>query len=1098
MINSSFTSILSFYFSFFQIIIYISEFLASKENTGYCQLETEINSTKILNRIINIGRKDFRYVNFASYSNGDMVFLTTAYLGLDNKKPQKTRIFYGFKKNGRPLFNGSYFYSFEMNITPEIEEINEENITIKTIKHRNKYEGESLVIKESGNITDKKEYLMSLSKKFSFVEIYDFENEITYKKDLNIFANCTELIFSYRHAFFPLFSNDTNYYYILGFINNQSRYIIQKHLFNSIQDFEYEDTLIKNITINNFKAKVPKSGVSCFQTEQQFIICFFLTTKPNFVIAAYNTNLEEIKNSSLSSKSSSSNPFYKCLHLKGEIGIFTYYNNSFPVLFLLEYNNNSGFNNIIAEINLNKTENNETKLDDDLLLNDMIKITENKIYYCSTDKNKTSIYIISIYLYNTTYKIRYYIINMKNYGNQYTIHLEMRMHNYNNFLVFGFSHSNNAFNSLLIFSYPNSTDTNIDLFQKLFPLSNNSDLYINLNNETRIENNLFGYIFSGIIIYDLDNCDNLDLISSISNNAIYPNYNLTKNERIKLGMNKRNKVYNEFICNMQYSYKITEPDLDCYDTYPTFLDGENETKIEFNNIKEEYIGKLTYYNITLNENLTTECEDPNCELCLQSNFSFCVLCKYNSIFSEDNKTKFCLEQVIIIENIEVTIRELGKSKEELVKDINEIINSTDISKYYLMKGDDYNLIIRPTNSSPIISFTHVDFQPCEDILRSHYNISKSRIITFLQLEIDNLDSQSAVNQVGYQAFDDEKKPLNLSLCNNTNIKIFYLIKSNSSLDISFISSFQESNIDLFNLDNDFFTDICFSYSYSENDVILEDRIKDFYQNYSLCDEGCTYNDINIEYMTVTCDCEVKANLTTTQKVINLKQIKDVDKSSIFEIIRCYNLVFSLKNKLNNIGFWIFLILTIAHIPLLINYFYNGLKPIKDYLLKEMIKYGYISKKKVIEEQNNKLQEKNLLKLHSPPRNNRNKGNKTITLISKKSELIDSSSTNKMRQQGNKIFDELNNVVTEIENDNSKVTKNSFVKVKTKKKVKRIIKKIKVKRKNNNSFIVPTQGDIPHEIEEKYNNNIINLSLINININNQNSYRITGSKHVLNV
>ena len=80
----------------------------------------------------------------------------------------------------------------------------------------------------------------------------------------------------------------------------------------------------------------------------------------------------------------------------------------------------------------------------------------------------------------------------------------MRMHNYNNFLVFGFSHSN-AFNSLLIFSYPNSTDSNVDLIQKLFPLSNNSGLYINLKNETRIENNLFGYIFSGIIIYDLDN-----------------------------------------------------------------------------------------------------------------------------------------------------------------------------------------------------------------------------------------------------------------------------------------------------------------------------------------------------------------------------------------------------------------------------------------------------------------------------------------------------------------------------------------------------------------------------------------------------------------
>jgi hypothetical protein len=327
-----------------------------------------------------------------------------------------------------------------------------------------------------------------------------------------------------------------------------------------------------------------------------------------------------------------------------------------------------------------------------------------------------------------------------------------------------------------------------------------------------------------------------------------------------------------------------------------------------------------------------------------------------------------------------------------------------------MKGEDYTVMIRPTNSSPILSSTHVDFGPCENILRAHYNISNSRIITFLQLEIDNLDSQSVVNQVGYQAFDDEQKPLNLSLCNNTNIQIFYLLKSNSSLDISFISSFQDSNIDLFNLENEFFTDICFSYSYSENDVVLEDRIKDFYQNYSLCDDGCTYNDINLEYMTIACDCDVKTNLTTTQKVINLKTMEDVNKSSIFEIIRCYNLVFSFKNKLNNIGFWIFLILTIAHIPLLIIYFCNGLKSIKDYLIKEMIKYGYISKKNTKElfskdnnnEKSKKIPEeksksklrkrrnkKNIYKLHAPPKNNRRDQKKKISSISKKMDFLDS-------------------------------------------------------------------------------------------------------------
>ena len=432
MINNAFTNILSFIFSFFQIIIYISEFLASKENTGYCLSETDINSTKILNKIINVGRKNFIYVNFASYSNGDMVFLTTSYLSNDLDK--KTRIFYGFKKNGRPLLNDSYSYSIEIN---------------ETMPVREKYESESLVIKESGNTTGNNEYLMSWSRMESLAEIYDFEKKNIYIKNLENLTNCKSKIVSLLNPFIPLISNDTNYYYILGFINLNSEYVIQKHLFKSIQEFKSKDTLIKNITIANFQAKCIESGLSCFQTEQHFIICFFFTSNSSYFIAAYNANLEEMKNFSFRPKIINAYcHFYKCLHLKGEISIFTYYNNSIPVLLFLEYNNNSGFNNIIPEINLNKKGNNGIILFEDyILLNDIIKITENKIYYCSTDKNKETIYIISIYLYNTTYKIRYYIINIKEYGNQYTIHLEMKMHNYNNFLAFAFSH-NKTFNSL--------------------------------------------------------------------------------------------------------------------------------------------------------------------------------------------------------------------------------------------------------------------------------------------------------------------------------------------------------------------------------------------------------------------------------------------------------------------------------------------------------------------------------------------------------------------------------------------------------------------------------------------------------------------------
>ena len=233
----------------------------------------------------------------------------------------------------------------------------------------------------------------------------------------------------------------------------------------------------------------------------------------------------------------------------------------------------------------------------------------------------------------------------------------------------------------------------------------------------------------------------------------------------------------------------------------------------------------------------------------------------------DELTNKNTEKIITIGGIEIIKREINENKDELIDVLPDLINSTEIGKTYEMVGEDFTITIKPTNIS-ITSSTHVDFSSCEKILRKHYNISDSRIITFLQLELNNKNSKSLINQVGYQAYDDNKKILDLSICNDTNIQIFYLIKSNSSIDISFISSFKDLDIDILNIKDNFFNDICTSYSDNKNDIVLKDRINDFYQNYTLCEEGCTYNESNFELNIITCDCKVKQNISTNNTNIN--------------------------------------------------------------------------------------------------------------------------------------------------------------------------------------------------------------------------------------
>ena len=64
--------------------------------------------------------------------------------------------------------------------------------------------------------------------------------------------------------------------------------------------------------------------------------------------------------------------------------------------------------------------------------------------------------------------------------------------------------------------------------------------------------------------------------------------------------------------------------------------------------------------------------------------------------------------------------------------------------------------------------------------------------------------------------------------------------------------------------------------------------------------------------------------------------------SNFGVIKCYNLVFSLKGKLKNAGFWIFVIMIIFHIPIYIYYCIKGISNILQYISKEMDSKGYIS------------------------------------------------------------------------------------------------------------------------------------------------------------
>ena len=459
----------------------------------YNYIQSIVFNKSIINNIIFFKEENFRYLSFATYSNGDMIFSSTAF-------PQnKTRIFYGFKKNGRPFFQNEESYFYSKSLTNNGEE---------------KFESDILPIKLSDG--SEKEYLISTGNKESFVEIYDFENNNIYTKSMTNFTKY--YVESFRNMGIFLSSNNKDYYYLFGYTineNNILKYSVQIHKFNEIQNFYSYQTCQNEEKIDNVNNK--RDGISCFITNNKIIICFYLTKSSyishvNYNIIALEINLQQKGSISTFSDYNNDNPFYRCIHLKEEVGVFSYYyRNSYgiyyPILLFKQFSNNQ-----ITDFTIPKIYLNYEQFITSLLTNDLIKLKEDKICFSSILKNKTTIYIILINLFDDTrYKVRYYSINLYNIYN-YKIFFDIRTHNYNNFIAFAFSFCKNSiacnadenehFAALMLFSYPNSTDSSSDLYEFLINNYNSTinDFNVNLENQVRIENNIFGYVFDRILI----------------------------------------------------------------------------------------------------------------------------------------------------------------------------------------------------------------------------------------------------------------------------------------------------------------------------------------------------------------------------------------------------------------------------------------------------------------------------------------------------------------------------------------------------------------------------------------------------------------------
>ena len=259
------------------------------------------------------------------------------------------------------------------------------------------------------------------------------------------------------------------------------------------------------------------------------------------------------------------------------------------------------------------------------------------------------------------------------------------------------------------------------------------------------------------------------------------------------------------------------------------------------------------------------------------------------------------------------------------------LNGIDYSFYYL-KGKNY--VYLPKNA------TTIDLLTCSNVLQDKYSITENDIY-INQYDFESPQPES-VQQTEYDVTDSSQTFLDLDYCKNASaqVQISYPLASTELeqegyLDIGYTLS--QQGIDIFNCDDPFYNDICFPFTGErDRDITIEDRRIEYYPNFTLCENNCTYLGVNYTTNYSVCLCDAKTDVVverndTTDKY-RFKFSDALPKTNLL-VVKCVKTIFTAKIFYRNIGFWIQLILLVTITTLMIIFFLRRNSMIQDVIKK---------------------------------------------------------------------------------------------------------------------------------------------------------------------
>ena len=390
-----------------------------------------------------------------------------------------------------------------------------------------------------------KDYLATFSHEGSQFELINCSSRTVFTCPLSKVNSGNSFVS--KNTFMSLKFFNNKYYILSVFVDkSNSNFMIHK-LFYQHPDISMHH--IENEEKALFQA-FKNSTVTCFENEN-YVECLYINEESFYTVSIFNiSNLNLILTDKIEENIIEFGElFNKCIHFKKNIGAFMYFytRNSFPRMQLKILDiigNNYKLSNYIYSIDINSQR--IFPLNYHYIYNDIIKTTDNNIFFISTKKSGIEIYIILFKFINDDNNIiiNYYTAKMNDAYN-IAVYKDIAIFSFKGLLGIGMSNYNYnlglniTYSSFFIIGYISSinNDNNIYISNdiNIFNEENNYEIKINdIIDNMRISNNIFNYLIAGIKITSGLNESNLGfyIYSNKTENKVDQNELITINDVI--------------------------------------------------------------------------------------------------------------------------------------------------------------------------------------------------------------------------------------------------------------------------------------------------------------------------------------------------------------------------------------------------------------------------------------------------------------------------------------------------------------------------------------------------------------------------------------